>query len=97
MHPVTLALESLDASGNSKIMNHHGDCLLTVFIVQVPVLHGAIIEGVATLVCRLGSRLVGMKEPKYATAIDSFIATSMVCAAFNYRSVTRSHFHSSGG
>lgn len=50
----------------------------------VPVLHGAIIEGIATLICRLGSRLVCMKEPKYATAIDSFIATSMVCAAFNY-------------
>jgi len=49
----------------------------------VPVLHGAIIEGVATLICRLGSRLVALKEPQYATAIDSFIATSMVCAAFS--------------
>ena len=91
----------------------------------VPVLHGAIIEGVATLICRLGSRLVALKEPqydfdnymvmvfkdclpillplrwtsimaylfpvallvytlwRYATAIDSFIATSMVCAAFS--------------
>merc|ERR1712227_1128917 len=45
----------------------------------VPVLHGAIIEGVATLICRLGSRLVALKDPQYATAIDSFIATSMVC------------------
>ena len=49
----------------------------------VPVLHGAIIEGVATLVCRLGSRLIAMKEPQYAVAIDSFVATSMVCAAFS--------------
>lgn len=49
----------------------------------VPVLHGAIIEGVATLVCRLGSRLITMKEPQYAVAIDSFVATSMVCAAFS--------------
>jgi aquaporin related protein len=49
----------------------------------VPVLHGAIIEGVATLICRLGSRLVALKEPQYATAVDSFIATSMVCAAFS--------------
>ena len=31
----------------------------------VPVLHGAIIEGVATLICRLGSRLVALKEPQY--------------------------------
>merc|ERR1712154_600893 len=28
----------------------------------VPVLHGAIIEGVATLICRLGSRLVLLKN-----------------------------------
>jgi hypothetical protein len=26
-----------------------------------------------------------MKEPQYATAIDSFISTSMVCAAFSTR------------
>jgi len=49
----------------------------------VPVLHGAIIEGVATLICRIGSRLIAMKEPQYAVAIDSFVATSMVCAAFS--------------
>ena len=36
----------------------------------VPVLHGAIIEGTATLVCRLGSRLIAKKEPQYATALD---------------------------
>ena len=49
----------------------------------VPVLHGAIIEGVATWVCRIGSRLISMKEPQHAVAIDSFVATSMVCAAFS--------------
>jgi aquaporin related protein len=49
----------------------------------VPVLHGALIEGTATLLCRLGSRLIAKKEPKYATAIDSFVATSLVCAAFS--------------
>jgi len=49
----------------------------------VPVLYGAIIEGVATLLCRLGSRWVAMKEPQHGAAIDSFISTSMVCAAFN--------------
>jgi len=49
----------------------------------VPVLHGAIIEGVATWACRIGSRLVSLKEPKYAAAVDSFISTSMVCLAFS--------------
>jgi len=49
----------------------------------VPVLHGFVIEAVATWVCRIGSRLVTMKEPQYATAVDSFISTSMVCAAFS--------------
>merc|ERR1712106_678216 len=49
----------------------------------VPVLHGFIIEGVATWACRIGSRLVTLKEPKYATAVDSFISTSMVCLAFS--------------
>jgi len=49
----------------------------------VPVLHGAVIEGVATMVCRLGSRLIAQRQPKYAVAIDSFVATSLVCAAFN--------------
>lgn len=49
----------------------------------VPVLHGAIIEGVATMLCRLGSRLIAQREPKYAVAIDSFVATALVCAAFS--------------
>jgi len=49
----------------------------------VPVLYGAIIEGVATMICRLGSRLIAQRDPKYAAAIDSFVATSMVVAAFN--------------
>ena len=30
----------------------------------VPVLHGAVIEAAATLVCRLGSRLIAAKEPQ---------------------------------
>jgi len=51
---------------------------------QVPVLYGAIIEGVATLLCRLTSKYLGDLEPKYASAIDSFIATSLVVAAFDY-------------
>ena len=45
---------------------------------------GAIIEGVATLLCRLTSRYLGDLEPNYAAAIDSFVATSLVVAAFDY-------------
>eukprot|EP00093_Oithona_nana_P006732 06732.XXX_105051_103143_1 [CDS] Oithona nana genome sequencing. len=51
---------------------------------QVPVLYGAIIEGVATLLCRLTSKYLGDLEPRYAAAIDSFVATSLVVAAFDY-------------
>jgi len=51
---------------------------------QVPVLYGAIIEGVATLLCRLTTRYLGDLEPKYASAIDSFVATALVVAAFDY-------------
>jgi len=49
----------------------------------IPVLHGAIMEGICTLGCRLGSRLITMKEPQYAAAIDSFIATTFIVLAFN--------------
>ncbi|XP_055692418.1 aquaporin-11 isoform X2 [Lutzomyia longipalpis] len=44
---------------------------------------GAIIEGIATLLCRLASRSLGELGPKHATLIDSFIGTSLVVAAFN--------------
>ena len=47
-------------------------------------LYGAIIEGVATLLCRLTTRYLGDLEPKYASAIDSFVATALVVAAFDY-------------
>ena len=49
-------------------------------ISQIPVLYGAIVEGVATMLCRLTSKYLSDKEPQYATAIDSFIATSLVVA-----------------
>jgi len=52
--------------------------------VQVTVLMGAVIEGVATCCCRVVSMLLSDVEPQYGSAIDSFIATSMVVAAFNY-------------
>lgn len=51
---------------------------------QVPMLYGAIIEGIATCICRLSSKALGDLNPKFATAIDSFIGTSLVVAAFDY-------------
>ncbi|XP_076067145.1 aquaporin isoform X2 [Oratosquilla oratoria] len=51
---------------------------------QVPVMWGFLIECILTCACRLVSRALGELEPKYAGAIDSFFATSMVVLAFNY-------------
>jgi len=51
---------------------------------QIPVLEGAAVEGVATLLCRLTSKYLSESEPQYASAIDSFVGTSLVVAAFDY-------------
>nr|BAQ25600.1 Lhip1 aquaporin [Belgica antarctica] len=51
---------------------------------QVSPLAGAFVEGVATLLCRLASKTLSEKNPKFTTALDSFIGTSLVVAAFNY-------------
>lgn len=51
---------------------------------QVPVIYGAVIEGIATCLCRLASKALGDLHPKYSTAIDAFIGTSLVVAAFDY-------------
>lgn len=51
---------------------------------QVSPLAGAFIEGIATLLCRLASKTLSEKGPKYVQIIDSFIGTSLVVAAFNY-------------
>ncbi|KOB79337.1 Aquaporin-12, partial [Operophtera brumata] len=51
---------------------------------QVPVIYGAVVEGVATCMCRLASKSLGDLNPRFATAIDSFIGTSLVVAAFEY-------------
>jgi aquaporin related protein len=51
---------------------------------QVPLIAGAIIEGVATLCCRLASKTISEKDPKFGAMLDSFIGTSLVVAAFNY-------------
>ncbi|KAK3884158.1 hypothetical protein Pcinc_011559 [Petrolisthes cinctipes] len=51
---------------------------------QVPVILGFIVECLLTCACRLVSRALGQIEPKFASAIDSFFATSMVILAFDY-------------
>ncbi|XP_037875971.1 aquaporin-11 isoform X2 [Bombyx mori] len=51
---------------------------------QVPVIYGAIVEGIATCLCRLVSKSLGDLNPRFATAIDAFIGTSLVVAAFDY-------------
>uniref|UniRef100_A0A1B0A4L1 Aquaporin n=1 Tax=Glossina pallidipes TaxID=7398 RepID=A0A1B0A4L1_GLOPL len=45
---------------------------------------GAAIEGFATLLCRLASKTLNEKGPKFCSIIDSFIGTSLVVAAFNF-------------
>ncbi|XP_058984864.1 aquaporin-11-like [Musca domestica] len=45
---------------------------------------GAAIEGLATLLCRLASKTLSEKGPKFCSIIDSFIGTSLVVAAFNF-------------
>ncbi|CAH0720495.1 unnamed protein product, partial [Brenthis ino] len=51
---------------------------------QVPVLYGAVVEGIATCICRIASRGLSDLNPRFSTAIDSFIGTSLVVAAFDY-------------
>uniref|UniRef100_A0A336MNQ0 CSON001276 protein n=1 Tax=Culicoides sonorensis TaxID=179676 RepID=A0A336MNQ0_CULSO len=45
---------------------------------------GAVIEGVATLLCRIASKSIAELNPRFGTIIDSFIGTSLVVMAFNY-------------
>lgn len=47
---------------------------------KVSPLIGAVIEGVATLLCRLASKALSENNPKHASIIDSFIGTSLVVA-----------------
>eukprot|EP00096_Caligus_rogercresseyi_P004485 TRINITY_DN1876_c0_g1_i1.p1 TRINITY_DN1876_c0_g1~~TRINITY_DN1876_c0_g1_i1.p1 ORF type:complete len:261 (+),score=11.01 TRINITY_DN1876_c0_g1_i1:116-898(+) len=51
---------------------------------QVPVIYGALIEGVATMLCRCMSKYLADLKPQYASAIDSFVATGLVILAFDY-------------
>lgn len=45
---------------------------------------GAVIEGIFTLLCRLGSKTIAETNPRFSTIIDSFVGTSLVVLAFNY-------------
>ncbi|XP_037085901.1 aquaporin-11-like [Pollicipes pollicipes] len=51
---------------------------------QVSPLQGALVEGVAVLLCRLVARSMDDLEPRFAVAIDSLCGTSLVIAGFNY-------------
>ena len=51
---------------------------------QVPLLAGAIIECVATLCCRMASKTISEKDPKFGAMLDSFIGTSLVVAGKTY-------------
>jgi len=62
-----------------------------LFFVQVPVIVGAVIEGVATALCRLASRTLSDLQPRATTVIDSFIGTSLVVLGKCQTSHTRYH------
>ncbi|KAK9702154.1 hypothetical protein QE152_g30130 [Popillia japonica] len=51
---------------------------------QVPVLVGAFIEGVATCACRVISKILGETNTRVSNILDAFFGTSLVVAAFNY-------------
>ncbi|CAH1400104.1 unnamed protein product [Nezara viridula] len=51
---------------------------------QVPALIGAVIEGLATCLCRIVSRAISEVGVPYGYVADSFFGTAMVLAAFNY-------------
>ncbi|XP_046406198.1 aquaporin-11 [Ischnura elegans] len=51
---------------------------------QVTMFVGALIEATATCLCRVCSRALGDLQPSFSTALDAFIGTSLVVAAFNY-------------
>lgn len=48
-------------------------------------LAGALVEGVATLLCRLASKTLSEKNPKFTSALDSFVGTSLVVAGKEFK------------
>lgn len=51
---------------------------------QVDMIVGAVIEGVATCICRLISRTLSESNARFGTVLDAFFGTMMVVAAFNF-------------
>ncbi|EFX67799.1 aquaporin-11-like [Daphnia pulex] len=51
---------------------------------HVPAFQGALIEGVATFLCRIVSKLIAEIEPRFGGVLDAFIGTSLVVAACDY-------------
>lgn len=52
--------------------------LTTIF--QVSAIIGALVECVATCMCRVVSRVLGDLNPRFSTVIDAFVGTSLVVA-----------------
>ncbi|XP_077260929.1 aquaporin [Temnothorax americanus] len=59
----------------------YGDCTTDL---QVSAITGALVECVATCMCRVVSRVLGDLNPRFSTIIDAFVGTFLVVAAFNY-------------
>uniref|UniRef100_A0A8D8UXS0 Aquaporin n=1 Tax=Cacopsylla melanoneura TaxID=428564 RepID=A0A8D8UXS0_9HEMI len=51
---------------------------------QVPVLAGMLVEGLATFLCRFMTRIFAEKVPKLGMFLDATFGTLLVVAAFNY-------------
>lgn len=70
-----------DCAADLQVNKCYTKCLLVTFpYQQVNPYLGAVIECVATLLCRLASRALGELGPRHASIIDSFIGTSLVVA-----------------
>lgn len=46
-------------------------------------MQGALIEGVATFLCRIVSKSIAELEPRFGGVIDAFIGTSLVVAGMH--------------
>lgn len=44
---------------------------------------GTAIEGIATCLCRLTSKVISHHEPRFAAALDSFVGTALVVAGMD--------------
>lgn len=54
------------------------------FLNQVPALQGAVIEGVATFLCRVVSKKIAEIEPRFGGVLDAAIGTSLVIAGMSW-------------